>query len=171
MQTTEPSSSIVYRKPTPGDAGAVWRLVKESGALDANSAYCYMLLFLHFAETCLIAEREGRIQGFVTAYVPPTDSRALFVWQIAVAPEARGRGVAKALLRRLLELPAGRRAERLEATVSPNNALSRRLFEALARDRGAPCETIAGEGFAAEAFPEQGHEAEPLLRIRLKPDH
>lgn len=125
-----------------------------------------MLLFRHFAETCLIAEHDGRLLGFVTAFEPPSESGVLFVWQIAVDRKARGRGIGTALLRQLLELPAGRAATRLEATVSPGNEPSKRLFEALARERGTACET-AGAGFPAELFPEPGHEAEPLLRIRL----
>ncbi|MEF3304366.1 diaminobutyrate acetyltransferase [Paenibacillus sp. GYB003] len=167
MNPTQTGASIVYRRPEVSDAGAVWRLVRDDGRLDANSAYCYMLLFRCFADTCLVAERDGRLLGFVTAFEPPSEAGTLFVWQIAVAPDARGGGIGSALLRRLLELPAGRGALRLEATVSGSNAASRRLFEALARERGAPCETVEGGGFPAESFPEPGHEAEPLIRIRL----
>ena len=160
-------NKVAYRCPTPADASAVWRLVAESGTLDANSAYCYMVLFRHFADTCQVAEHDGRLIGFVTAYIPPTDADALFVWQIAVAPEARGQGIGAALLRSLLELPAACGVSWLMATISPGNAPSRRLFESLARERGAVCELAEG-GFPAEWFPEPGHEAEPLIRIRLK---
>jgi L-2,4-diaminobutyric acid acetyltransferase len=168
METTRPRGTVLYRRPLPDDASAVWRLVKESGKLDPNSAYCYMLLFNYFAGTCLVAEREERIIGFVTAFAPPepVERESLFVWQIAVAPEARGQGVATALLRQLLALPACRSAARLEATVSPGNGPSRRLFEAFARERGTVLET-AGMGFPAALFPEQGHEDEPIVRISL----
>lgn len=168
MKGTHATARTVYRRPTPADAGGVWRLVKDSGSLDANSAYCYMLLFRHFADTCQIAERDGDVVGFVTAFVPPADRETLFVWQIAVAPETRGQGVGGQLLRALLRLPAAGGVSRLEATVSPGNAPSRRLFEALARERGTVCERTEG-GYPAEAFPEPGHEAEPLLRVRLLP--
>lgn len=166
MEQATRKGTVVCRRPLPADASAVWRLVKESGKLDANSAYCYMLLFKYFAGTCLVAEREGRVIGFVTAFVPPEERETLFVWQIAVAPAARGQGVGLALLRELLEQPESREAVWLMATVSPGNGPSRRLFEALARERAAVCE-IAGEGFPAALFPESGHEDEPLIRIRL----
>lgn len=153
-----------YRTPHPGDAAPVWRLIRDGGRLDLNSAYCYMLQFRYFADTCVIAERDGRIVGFVTGFIPPINDNVLFVWQIGVSPEARGQGIGKELLRRLLELPAAQRAKALQATVSADNEPSRRLFESLARERGTRVEQM-GEGFPPELFPEDGHEGEPIIRI------
>jgi L-2,4-diaminobutyric acid acetyltransferase len=158
--------SVIYRSPTTVDARAVWHLAKDSGRLDPNSSYCYLVLFQYFADTCLIAERDGQVLGFVTSFVPPGDNESLFVWQIAVAPEAQGQGIGTKLLQKLLEMPSGRSTKRLEATVSPGNEPSRRLFESLARKRGTTCELVPG-GFLAEVFPEPGHEDEPLIRIEL----
>ncbi len=158
---------LVYRHPTTEDAGAVWHLVKNSGRLDLNSSYLYLLLFRYFADTCLIAERGGKLLGFVTSFVPPANHSSLFVWQIAVAPAARGQGIATKLLQRLPELPAGRTVSLMEATVSPSNHSSRRLFEAVARARDTTCEVVEG-GFSASQFPEAGHEDELLVRVALK---
>jgi L-2,4-diaminobutyric acid acetyltransferase len=156
------------------DAEEMWRLVRDSGRLDPNSAYCYLLLCRYFSETCLVVENganAGSLLGFVTAFVPPGDAATLFVWQIAVAVEARGQRLATQLLQRLVGLPACSHTVQLEATVSPSNAPSRRLFESFARSLGASCETVVGGGFAASLFPDangSGHEAEPLLRIKLR---
>jgi L-2,4-diaminobutyric acid acetyltransferase len=51
----------------------------------------------------------------------------------------------------------------VEATVSPSNLPSRRLFESLAARLGS---TAAHEiGFTGSDFPERDHEPEPLVRI------
>lgn len=155
-----------YRTPHPGDAAPVWRLIRDGGRLDLNSAYSYMLLFRYFADTCVIAERDGQIVGFVTGFIPPVNENVLFVWQIGVSSEARGQGIGKELLRQLLALPAVRRAKALQATVSADNEPSRRLFDSLARERGSRVEQM-GEGFPPELFPEAGHEGEPMIRIVL----
>jgi L-2,4-diaminobutyric acid acetyltransferase len=173
MSEATNTQAALFRQPAVTDAEAMWRLVRDSGRLDPNSAYCYLLLCRYFADTCLVAEHGGVLRGFVTAFVPPGEAATLFVWQIAVAEEARGQGLGTQLLQRLLELPACRHVTQVEATVSPSNAPSRRLFESFARLQGAVCEQVQGGGFAAALFPDAdaaggGHEAEPQLRILLR---
>jgi L-2,4-diaminobutyric acid acetyltransferase len=141
----------------------MWRLVRESGALDVNSVYCYLLLCKDFSATCCVAEARGGLVGFVTAYLPPGRSDTLFVWQIAVTSELRGQGVAARLLQELLRRRACRDVRFVEATVGPSNHASRALFTALARDlNGSLSEQSC---FDASLFPEGGHEPENLLRI------
>jgi L-2,4-diaminobutyric acid acetyltransferase len=143
----------------------VWQLARDSGSLDLNSPYCYLLLCSHFADTSLVAEQSGEIVGFVVAYRPPRRPDSIFVWQIAVAASHRGAGLARRLLETLVEQPAVRDVRQLEATVTPSNEASRRLFLGFARRFSAPCREE--EGFAAELFPTaaSAHESEMLLRI------
>ncbi|ULL16822.1 diaminobutyrate acetyltransferase [Paenibacillus sp. H1-7] len=166
MKHVPEQERVNIRPPSIEDANAVWHLVKHIGTLDPNSSYLYLLLFRYFADTCLVAEKDGQIVGFVTSFVQPDDPSALFVWQIGVTSEERGQGIATRLLQSLLELPAVRKASRLEATVSPGNRASHRLFETAAQSRNTVCETVEG-GFPASLFPEAGHEDEPLIRITL----
>src|SRR3546814_4033971 len=90
--------------------------------------------------------------------------RSLFVWQIGVAPDATGRGIAGCLLRALLDRPACRTVRCIEATVAPTNLASAALFRALARDLGTPC--VVSTGFPAALFPEANHEPARLFRDR-----
>jgi L-2,4-diaminobutyric acid acetyltransferase len=147
------------------DAPWIWRLVRETGVLDENSSYLYLLLCQDFAETCVVAEQESQVVGFVTAYRPPVRSNVLFVWQVGVSSAARRQGLA---LRMLNDLVARCRAgdagiEFVEATVASSNIPSRRLFESLASSLDASL--IDGEGFRESHFRFGGHEAEPLIRI------
>ncbi len=155
-------SPLHCREPVAADAVAVCDLVGRCGVLDPNSTYCYLLLATHFAATCAVAVRAGRIVGFVSGYPVPSEPSTLFIWQVAVDPAARGQGVALRLLAAILDRPACRAMRHLEATVTPSNAASWALFRALARDRGARIErcphfTSAELGGA--------HEPEDLVRI------
>ncbi|HUG20567.1 MAG TPA: diaminobutyrate acetyltransferase [Planctomycetaceae bacterium] len=153
-----------FRPPTLADAPLVWQLVRDSGVLDLNSCYLYLLLCRDFAETCLVAEDETGVAGFVTAYRPPLRSESLFIWQVGVAPHARRQGLASRMLRSLLSSPGCRDVQFLEATVSPSNVASRRMFETLARALEIPIQWT--DGFLPEHFgSQQKHEAESLLRI------
>lgn len=155
---------ITLRSPTVGDAAGILQLVRCCGPLDVNSQYLYVLLCHHFAQTCAVAERGGVIVGFVSAYRPPCESETLFVWQVAVAPEARGQRLASRLIEQILSHPACADVRRLEATVSPSNQPSRALFQSLARRLQAECRIspLFSEHLLSGA---EAHEQEDLYRI------
>lgn len=162
----EKDGAVVLREPQASDGAAVWELVRRAGGLDVNSAYCYMMVCDYFKETCVVAEREKRIVGFVSAFRPPERPDDLFVWQIAVHPSQRGQGIATALLEELIRRQGRRRsgAWYMEATVAPSNAASRALFGKMAERYGTACEETAG--YPGEWFPaETPHEEERRLRI------
>ena len=145
----------------------MWRLVRDGGSLDLNSPYLYLLVCTDFAATSLVAFEGDELLGFVAAYRPPTDSTAVFVWQIGVAPAARGRGLAKRLLNAMLDRPANADARNLTATVTPENAASMALFRSIARDLGLS--VSESERFAAELFPGGAGEHEPEMELRIGP--
>ena len=63
--------------------------------LDVNSTYAYLLMATDFAETSIVVVGvDGAVCGFITGYRPPRRPDTLFVWQVAVAPDAQGRGLA-----------------------------------------------------------------------------
>jgi L-2,4-diaminobutyric acid acetyltransferase len=152
------------REPVPADAVGVTRLIRRTGPLDDNSHYAYLLLCHHFNETCAVAESSEGLVGFVSAYRPPRQPDTVFVWQIAVAEEARGQGLAMALLEEILSREACADVRYLEATVSPSNKASQALFRSLARRRETDC--VVTELFPEELFAgAEQHEAEELYRI------
>ena len=154
------------RSPTTKDAAQIWQLVRETGVLDPNSAYLYLLLCRDFCDTCLVAVQEGRTVGFVTGYRLPRDPNVVFVWQVGVASNAKRQGVGLRLLRELMERNA-QSLTAVEATVSPSNVASRRLFESLAREFGVALVDVPDGGFNADDFPPGNHEVEPRIRISL----
>lgn len=155
------------RPPHASDAVAIRELVAETGVLDLNSTYAYLLLSTDFAQTSIVADVGGRLQGFITGYRPPPRPDVLFVWQVAVSPSAQRGGLAAAMLDTLVDRV---RSEgdgaplTVEATVSPGNVSSRAFFGAFARRHGVPLAERAH--FTADQLdPGGAHEDEPLLRI------
>lgn len=150
------------RSPRASDAAAIWQLVERMGGLELNSGYAYVLLCSHFAETGVIAEQRGQIVGFVLAYLPPTQPDAVFVWQVGVAPELRGQGLAARMLSALVRRPAAAPARYLTATVTPDNAASLALFRGFAARHDLPFNL--GPCFPAALFP-GSHADEDLIQI------
>src|SRR5690606_39264906 len=84
-QPANSSTRLQFRQPRRTDGAALHRLVSECPPLDVNSLYAYLLLCEHFSATCVVAESAGGlIDGFISAYVPPTRPDVIFVWQVAV---------------------------------------------------------------------------------------
>lgn len=152
-----------FREPTVVDGTKLWKMARESRGLDLSSPSSYLMLAGHFADTCVVAERDRKPAGFVSAFVRPATPDTLFVWQIAVAASERGRGLARRLLHRLLSRPACRGVQTLEAALTRNNHASRALFEALARDLGVPLQV--GQELESRLFPDGMDENEELVRI------
>lgn len=154
---------FVFRNPTANDAVAVNDLVASCPPLDRNSLYCNLLQCTHFANTCILAERDGRIEGWISGYRLTDDPDAMFVWQVAVHEDARGQGLGVAMLDALWEQPAVFDAMRLVTTVTPSNIKSRRMFAEFARQRGGDVEI--GPGFESDRHLGGAQESEELLSI------
>lgn len=124
--------------PRPEDGPAISALIRACPPLDTNSAYCNLLQCLHFADSCVVAELDERVVGWLSAYRPPAAPDQIFVWQIAVHATARGLGLGAHMLAALLARPAVRGASTLTTTITEANTASWALFGALARRLGAP---------------------------------
>ncbi len=158
--------SIHIRKPRAGDGFNIHQLIADSPPLDLNSVYSYYLLSKHFSDSCIVAESQGKIIGFISAYRIPERPETLFIWQVVVDGTQRGKGIARRMLESLLQRFDCNEVRQIEATVNPSNAASRSLFERLAAEQGT---TLHEETFLdASAFgPGGNHESEILLRVPL----
>lgn len=161
-------SAVLLRAPTADDAARLHRLVAECPPLDPNSLYCNLLHCTHFSGTSVAAVRhsgtEGEtLAGFISAYIPPNQPDTLFVWQVAVAEDARGEGLAQRMIDAILERPACTDVRYIDTTITPGNQASWGLFESWARRHDAP--TSSRVHFERERHFAGRHDDEHLMRI------
>jgi L-2,4-diaminobutyric acid acetyltransferase len=156
---------ITFRAPAASDAADLWRLARDSGSLDLNSPYAYLMWCTDFADTAVVAADGDAVVGFVVGHRPPTEPACAFVWQVAVADTMRGHGLGRRLLLAFLDQPGNRGARWLTATVTPSNGASLALFRGTAAHLGVGC--TEHERFPAGVFPAEagGHESEIAVRI------
>ena len=129
------TSTPLLRKPVAQDGAEIWRLVRDCKPLDENSMYCNLIQADHFADTCVVAEVDGEILGWISGHMIPGDT-AFFVWQVAVSPKARGLGLGGKMLKHLTERPTCRGARHLKTTITKSNEASWALFRSFARRIG-----------------------------------
>mgnify|MGYP000008530947 CR=1 FL=1 len=154
---------IVLRRPALEDGMAVFRLVKSCPPLDINSSYCNLLQCTHFANTSVVAQVNGEMVGFISGYVIPERPDTLFVWQVAVAGQARGLGLASHMLAHILDRPHCADIGYLETTITQDNPASWALFKSLAKKLSADFQSSGWMDKKAH-FSGQ-HDSEALVRI------
>ena len=132
-------TTVAIRPPRASDGAAVWRLIRDAEALDDNSLYCNLLQCSHLSATCAVAEMQGEVVGWMSGYVPPDKPETLFVWQICVGEQARGRGLAKRLVADVLGRPECEDVRSAPLPlIPPSDACAIRTSQRASSTRGCP---------------------------------
>lgn len=162
--TRSKTREIEIVSPEVTHGGDIWRLAKGSEELDLNSSYMYLLFARDFAETSRVVLVDDEVVAFTLAYRRAEEPECLFVWQIAVDEEHRGRGFARRMLDDLIasSLESDDPIRKVESTVTKDNTASNGLFHGLAERWGADLRT--DPLFDESHFPDE-HEAELLHEI------
>jgi L-2,4-diaminobutyric acid acetyltransferase len=156
--------ALVLRKPETTDGAAIWELIKACKPLDENSMYCNLVQADHFRDTCVVAELDGDIVGWISGHMIPAED-ALFVWQVAVSDAARGLGLGRKMLTHLIERSECADATHLKTTITKDNDASWGLFRSFARHIGG---ALSDEPhFEKEAHFEGRHDTEYMVTIEL----
>ncbi|MDV6011936.1 diaminobutyrate acetyltransferase [Haloechinothrix sp. LS1_15] len=151
------SGEVTIGKPAQSDGAALWRVARDSGKLDLNSSYAYLMWCVDFAGTSVVARRDGEVVGFVLGYRKQEAHDTVMVWQVAVDASQRGEGLAGRLLDDLFTRVTAQGVRYLATTVTPDNEASLAMFRSFAARWNA--EMTGRELFAASDFPEP-HEPE-----------
>ncbi|TJZ82564.1 diaminobutyrate acetyltransferase [Paracoccus hibiscisoli] len=158
---------LTFRKPDPTDGAAIWDLVRQCKPLDENSMYCNLVQADHFRDTCVVAERNGQIVGWISGHMIPNED-ALFIWQVAVSPAARGLGLGRRMLTHLLGRPDCATARCLNTTITRDNDASWGLFRSLARHLGG--QLSDDPHYTRHAHFDGRHATEHMVTITLPAD-
>lgn len=153
---------VMVRSPIVQDGKQIYKLAKASEALDTNSEYTYLLLGVHFAQTSSVAEVNGKLVGFVKAYIPPNQPDTLFVWQICMESAQRKSGIARKMIFDILRREFCRNVRYIHTTITPSNEASGGFFKSLACALDA--DIIAHPLFSSDYF-SAPHEDEDLFII------
>ena len=155
--------SITLRSPAVKDGVAVSRLIENCPPLDVNSNYCNLLQCSHFSSTSVAADASGDLVGFISGYIVPESPETLFIWQVAVAEQARGLGLASHMLADVLARPKCKSVSYLETSITQRNLGSWALFKGLAKNLSA--EFLSSEWLDEKSHFAELHDSEALVRI------
>ncbi|MHA6346204.1 diaminobutyrate acetyltransferase [Roseivivax sp. CAU 1761] len=132
LQSVKSDGAVTFRKPVREDGAEIWELIRSCKPLDENSMYCNLLQSDHFRDTCVVADIDGKIMGWVSAYITPHDPETLFVWQVAVSSDARGMGLGTRMLAAAMAREECAEVKRMQTTITLDNDASWALFRRFA---------------------------------------
>ena len=113
--------------PTKKNGSAVAKLIQRCPPLDLNSTYHYLIQSYYFNRTCSVAFDGEKIVAFVSGFIKPTNKNCLFIWQVAIDEDYRGKGLGIDLIEFLLN--QNKEFNTIETTITKNNMASRRMFQ------------------------------------------
>ncbi|WP_340109608.1 diaminobutyrate acetyltransferase [Pikeienuella sp. HZG-20] len=156
---------VRFRKPDAEDGASIWELIRSCKPLDENSMYCNLIQCDHFRDTCILAELGGAPVGWISGYVLPNDPETFFVWQVAVSANARGLGLAKRMLTRLLARDVCAGVSKMQTTITRDNDASWALFRSFADAQDAELDHEAH--FERDTHFQGEHATEHMVTISL----
>lgn len=138
-----------------GDIKAVREILTQGEPFVASyQNYIYWMLGRYFPSTCLVAEEDGRVLGYIGALLSP-EKQTLFVWQIAVKSDERGRQIGRKLLENVIMAAKNMGITQLEFAINDENIICRRMVEKLVQDLESTItekEKYKDEGFCERVY-------------------
>jgi ribosomal protein S18 acetylase RimI-like enzyme len=145
--TAGPTADLAFRRPTEADHRRVVAVVDDWWGGRRLRHLLPRLWFQHFCGTSWIADDgEGRLAGFIVAFVSADEPTTGYVHMIAADPNRRRAGIGRALYQHVFDDLGARGVGRIVAITWPGNRPSIDFHRALgfAVDDGPGTERIYG---------------------------
>ncbi|HET6696211.1 MAG TPA: GNAT family N-acetyltransferase [Gaiellaceae bacterium] len=104
------------------------------------------LFFTHFRETSFVAERDGKLAGFLVGFLSQSDLEAAYVHFVGVSPEERGSGLGRELYEHFFEAARSHGRHTVSCVTSPANAGSLAFHQAIGFEASEPKAGYDGPG-------------------------
>jgi GNAT superfamily N-acetyltransferase len=115
---------LVIRHAEPADYGTVISSLNDWWGGRNMSDMLPRLFFVHFRETSFVAERGGRIAGFLIGFTSQTFPEEAYIHFAGVHPDERRKGVGSLLYARFFQAAAERGCRSVSSVTSPVNRVS-----------------------------------------------
>lgn len=147
---------VLYIRPLEeGDIKTVREILAQGAPFVASyNNYIYWMLGKYFPSTCLVAEKNGQIIGYIGALLS-MEKQKIFVWQIAVKSNERGQQIGRRLLENIVTAAKKMGIDELEIAIDDENIICRCMVKKLVQDLEGTItekEKYRGEGFRETVY-------------------
>lgn len=115
---------MIIRQAQPSDYPRVIAVIDNWWGGRHMSDMLPKLFFVHFRDTTLVAEDDGELVGFLSAFLSQTFPEEAYVHFVGVNPAYRGVGVGRRLYERFFEIARSHGRHLVRCVTSPANKTS-----------------------------------------------
>lgn len=126
------------RNINESDHAIMRSLAKKCPPLDLHTQYTYWVNAAYFPDCSFILESDGEPVGYIMTV---ENSRILFIWQIGILPEHRGKGLSGQLISACLDYAASC-GKKIQVTIAEDNIASYRSFLSACEKKGYKPEKV-----------------------------
>lgn len=119
---------MIIRKCTVKDVDSVRRFVDKCKPLELHTPFTYWTLFNYFSNLCFLMEEEERILGFISGVRSSLDKDIVYLWQVGVSKEYRGKNYASLLIDHFVKAVIDIDCNKIQVSISPENESSYNAF-------------------------------------------
>ncbi|MDF2963295.1 MAG: hypothetical protein K0S39_5030 [Paenibacillus sp.] len=112
-------NEIQCREVQPQDSETLIAVIDRWWGGSMQSDFLNKWFFVHFRNTCFVAEVGGTLAGFVVGFYSQAVPGEAYIRLVAVHPEYRGKGVARALYERFMQTAARDKMTLVRCVTSP----------------------------------------------------
>ena len=120
LEAATVAERMTVREARITDGARLWRLVRDMGGLELNSAYFYLLYCRDHARTSLVAETDGRLAGFVSCLLTATPGEVKLD-KLYVDPQRQRLGLGRRLVDHVVARALAAGCETLILAVNKHN--------------------------------------------------
>ncbi len=113
--------NFLIRHPEPADYEKIVAATDDWWSGTSVVALIHKFFFLHFRETCLVAEREGELAGFLMGFLSQSKPEEAYIHFVGVGPEFQGEGLGRQLYEKFFGVARLKGRALVRCITSPGN--------------------------------------------------
>ncbi|KYC53386.1 MAG: Acetyltransferase (GNAT) family protein [Candidatus Methanofastidiosum methylothiophilum] len=119
---------MIIRKCTVEDIDSLRIFVNECKPLELHTPFTYWTLFNYFSNLCFLILDEEKVIGFISGIRSSVDKDTVYLWQIGVSKEYRGKKYASLLIDHFIKAVSDLDCNKIQVSISPENESSYNAF-------------------------------------------
>ena len=119
---------MMIRKCTVEDVDSLRIFVNECKPLELHTPFTYWAIFNYFSNLCFLMIEEEKIIGFISGVRSSLDKDIVYLWQIGISKDYRGKNYAFLLIDHFIKAVIGLDCNKIQVSISPENQSSYNAF-------------------------------------------
>jgi len=129
---------MIIRNCSEEDVDKIRIFVSECKPLDLHTSITYWTLFKYFPNLCYVMLENDKVIGFVSGLRSSLEKDVVYLWQIGINKEHRGKSYASTLIEYFIKSAINLNCNKIQFTIAPENESSYNAFLKYSKEHSYP---------------------------------